>query len=106
MKSLKPRPTCDGNPCTGAPDGRASPWSRAAEIGLAGNVATLYRDDPLEAEAAFRDMVFGLARSVIGHVHGKVSKPVDFLRSRYRPSGTGASLVPAEAVPGQTGEAG
>ncbi len=102
---------------------------RAAETGLAGNVATLYRDDPLKAEAAFRDMVFGLARSVLkgafealdGHgpsleANGRTYRkaevtpgramtmfgPVDFLRSRYRPSGTGTSLVPAEAVLGLT----
>ena len=31
-----------------------------------------------------------------------MSGPVDFLRSRHRPSVAGASLVPAEAIPGQT----
>ena len=43
--------------------------------------------DPPRAGAAVRDTVFG---------------PAGFPRSRYRPSGTGASLVPAEAVPGLT----
>ncbi len=102
---------------------------RAAEIGLAENVAALYRDDPLEAEGAVRDMVFGMARSVLAdafaalddhgpslQVDGRAYRkaevtpghamtmfgPVDFLRSRYRPSGHGASLVPAEAVLGLT----
>ncbi len=102
---------------------------RAAEVGLAADVAALYRDDPLKAEAAFRDMVFDMARSVLkdafeapgGHgpsleagggtyrkaevTPGRAMTmfgPVDFLRSRYRPSGTGASLVPAEAVLGLT----
>ena len=102
---------------------------RAAEIGLAENVAALYRNDPLEAEGAVRDMVFGMARSILADAfaaledHGPSLQvddrtyrkaevtpgramtmfgPVDFLRSRYRPSGTGASLVPAEAVLGLT----
>jgi len=74
-------------------------------------------------------MVFGMARSVPADAFGAldghgpsleaggrtyrraeatpgravtVSGPVDFLRSRHRPPGTGASLVPAEAVPGLT----
>ncbi|MYA89337.1 MAG: hypothetical protein F4X97_12975, partial [Boseongicola sp. SB0662_bin_57] len=38
---------------------------RATEIGLAGNVAALYRSDPLEAEGALRDMVFDMARTVL-----------------------------------------
>ena len=102
---------------------------RAAEIGLAENVAALYRNDPLEAESAVRDMIFGMARSILADAfaalddHGPSLQvddrtyrkaevtpgramtmfgPVDFLRSRYRPSGTGASLVPAEAVLGLT----
>ncbi len=102
---------------------------RAAEVGLAESVAALYRDDPLEAEGAVRDMVFGMARSVLADAfaalddHGPSLQaddrtyrkaevtpgramtmfgPVDFFRSRYRPSGTGASLVPAEAVLGLT----
>ncbi len=102
---------------------------RAAEAGLAADVAALCRDDPLRAEAAFRDMVFGMARSVLadafetpgdrgdsagasgrtcrraGATPGRamtVFGPAGFLRSRHRPSGTGASLVPAEAVLGLT----
>ncbi len=38
---------------------------KAAELNLAGNVATLYRHDPLTAENQFRDMLFGLARTVL-----------------------------------------
>ena len=102
---------------------------RAAGIGLAENVAALYRNDPLEAESAVRDMIFGMARSILAdafaalddhgpslQVDGRTYRkaevtpgramtmfgPAGFLRSRYRPSGTGASLVPAEAVLGLT----
>ena len=102
---------------------------RAAALGLAERTATLCRHDPLEAGGALRDMVFGMARSVpedaFGALDGHgpsleaggrtyrraeatpgramtVSGPVDFLRSRHRPPGTGASLVPAGAVPGLT----
>ncbi len=32
---------------------------KAAELNLAGNMATLYRHDPLTAENQFRDMLFG-----------------------------------------------
>lgn len=39
----------------------------SAEIGLAKNVAALSREGPLQAEAAFRDMVFGVARSVLAN---------------------------------------
>ncbi len=138
MKSLQPEASIanidDGSGSVAAAQVRLTEAGialveRAAEIGLAGNVATLYRDDPLKAEAAFRDMVFGLARSVLkgafealdGHgpsleANGRTYRkaevtpgramtmfgPVGFLRSRYRPSGTGASLVPAEAVLGLT----
>ncbi|MYF88569.1 MAG: hypothetical protein F4186_03910, partial [Boseongicola sp. SB0676_bin_33] len=138
MKSLQPEASIanidDGSGPVAAAQARLTEAGialveRAAEIGLAGNVATLYRDDPLKAEAAFRDMVFGLARSVLkgafealdGHgpsleADGRTYRkadvtpgramtmfgPVGFLRSRYRPSGTGASLVPAEAVLGLT----
>ncbi len=138
MESLQPE-----NPIANIDDGRGSVATamdgltkagvalveRAAEIGLAENVAALYRDDPLEAEGAVRDMVFGMARSVLAdafaalddhgpslQVDGRAYRkaevtpghamtmfgPVDFLRSRYRPSGHGASLVPAEAVLGLT----
>ncbi len=102
---------------------------RAAEAGLAADVAALCRDDPLKAEAAFRDMVLRLARSVLTDAFGAldghgpsleagggtcrrvevtpgramtVFGPAGFLRSRHRPSGTGASLVPAEAALGLT----
>ena len=102
---------------------------RAAGLGLAESVAALCRDDPLEAGGAVRDMAFGVARSVLtdafealdghgdaleagGRTHRKaevtpgramtVFGPAGFLRPRYRPSGTGASLVPAEAVLGLT----
>ena len=102
---------------------------RAAGLGLAESVAALYRDDPQEAEGAVRDMVFGVDRSVLtdafealdghgdaleagGRTHRRAEAtpgramtlfgPVGFLRSRHRPSGTGASLVPAEAVLGLT----
>lgn len=138
MKSLHPETPvaniCDGGGSVTAAEERLAKAGvalveRAAEIGLAGNVATLYRDDPLKAEAAFRDMVFGFARSVLkgafealdshgpsleagGRTYRKAEVtpgramtmfgPVGFLRSRYRPSGTGASLVPAEAVLGLT----
>ena len=80
---------------------------RAAGVGLAADVAALYRDGPPRAGAAFRDTVEagggtyrkaevtpGRAMTVFG--------PVDFPRSRYRPSGTGASPVPSEAVLGLT----
>ena len=138
MESLQPE-----NPIANIDDGRGSVAAagdglakagialveRAAEIGLAENVAALYRNDPLEAESAVRDMIFGMTRSVLADAfaaldgHGDAVEadgrtyrkaevtpgramtmfgPVDFLRSRYRPSGTGASLVPAEAVLGLT----
>ena len=85
--------------------------------------------DPPRAGAAVRDTVFGLARSVLKDAFGAldghgdtveagggtyrraevtpgramtVFGPAGFPRSRYRPSGTGASLVPAEAIPGLT----
>ncbi len=102
---------------------------RAVEVGLAADTAALYRDDPLRAGAAFRDTVLRLARTVLKDASGTldghgdtagasggtyrraeatpgramtVFGPSGFLRSRYRPSGTGASLVPAEAVLGLT----
>ncbi len=102
---------------------------RAAGVGLAADVAALYRDDPLKAEAAFRDTVFGMASPVLKDASGTpgdcgdtagadggtyrraevtpgramtVSGPSGFLRSRYRPSGTGASVVPAGAALGLT----
>ncbi len=138
MESLQPATSianiCDGSESvTAARDGLTKAGvalvERAAEIGLAENVAALFRDDPLQAEAAFRDMVFGLARSVLADAfetlddHGEAVEaggrtyrkaevtpgramtmfgPVGFLRSRYRPSGRGASLVPAESVLGLT----
>ncbi len=83
---------------------------RAAEAGLAADVAALYRDDPLRAEAAFRDMVFGMARSVLADAFETPGDRGDSVeaggrtcrRAGHRPSGTGASLVPAEAVLGLT----
>ncbi len=98
---------------------------KATELGLAGDVAAMYRHDPLTAENQFRDMLFGVARTILADAftalddHGKTVKvegktyrkaaptsgramtvfgPVDFLRSRYRPAGTGASLIPTEAL--------
>ena len=138
MKSLQPEASIanieDGSGSVAAArDGLtkagAALVERAAEIGLAEDVAALYRSDPLEAEGALRDMVFDMTRTVLadafaaldGHgpsleANGGMYRkaevtpgramtmfgPVDFLRSRYRPSGTGASVVPAEAVLGLT----
>jgi len=138
MKSLQPEASianiCDGGESVAAAEERLTKAGvalveRAAEVGLAEDVAALYRDDPLKAEAAFRDMVFDMARSVLadafealdGHgpsleADGRTYRraevtpgramtmfgPVGFLRSRYRPSGTGASLVPADAALGLT----
>ncbi len=43
---------------------------RAAGVGLAADTAALYRDDPPRAGAAFRDMVFGMARPVLAEASG------------------------------------
>ncbi len=43
---------------------------RAAGVGLAADTAALYRDGPLRAGAAFRDMVLRLARSVLKDASG------------------------------------
>ncbi len=87
---------------------------KATGLNLAGNVATLYRHDPLTAESQLRDILFGLARTILTDAftalddHGKTVKvegktyrkaaptsgramtlfgPVDFLRSiRTSPS--------------------
>ncbi len=67
--------TCDGSgPVAAARENLAkaavAPVERAAEAGLAANVATLYRNDPLEAETAFRDIVLGMARNTGGVATG------------------------------------
>ncbi|MCY4459962.1 MAG: hypothetical protein OXC26_06115 [Albidovulum sp.] len=131
MESLQPATSianfCDGSESvTAAMDGLTKAGvalvESAAEIGLAGNVAALYRSDPLEAEGALRDMVFDMTRTILRDAfellddHGASLKldgrncrkagvtagramtmfgSVDFLRSRYRPSGQGAALVTA-----------
>jgi len=101
----------------------------AADLGLAKEVADRIRDNPQAAETELRDMVFDLARSVLtdafealddhgpslaaeGMTYRKVEAtpgqamtlfgPVAFCRSRYRPPGTGAALVPVESVLGLT----
>ncbi len=56
---------------------------------MAENVAARFRDDPLQAEAAFRDMVFGVARSVLAVAFETLDDH-------------GAALVPAESVLGLT----
>ena len=99
----------------------------AACPGLKEALAVLYRDDPLQAETGFRDRVHDACRSVLSGAYerpagcgpsleadGRTYRrtdatpgramtlfgPVGFQRSRYRPSGTGASLVPVESVLG------
>ena len=101
----------------------------ATELGLATNLADMFRDNPLSAETAFREMICGLARSVLTDAfemlddHGPSLEmdattyrkaevtpgramttfgPVNFDRSRYRPSCGGAALVPAESMLGLT----
>ncbi len=138
MESLQPATSiadiCDeSEPVTAAMDGLTEAGvalvESAAEIGLAGNVAALYRSDPPGAESAPRDMVFDMTRTILRDAfellddHGASLEPdgrncrkagvtagramamfgpVDFLRSRCRPSGHGAAPVPAESVPGLT----
>ena len=74
MESLQPSNPianiCDGSESvTAAMDGLTKAGvalvESAAEIGLAGNVAALYRSDPLEAEGALRDMVFDMTRTIL-----------------------------------------
>ncbi len=57
---------------------------RAAELGLAESVAALYRDDPLEAEGAVRDMVFGVARLVLTDAFEALDDDGDALEGRGR----------------------
>ena len=99
----------------------------AEDLGLSDIVADLYREDPLEAEHRFQEMVSGFSRATLKHsfetlgdqgptlsVEGQSShkvdvtvgdamtlfEPVEFKRSRYRPSGKGASIIPAESILG------
>ena len=74
MESLQPATSiasfCDrSESVTAAMDGLTKAGvalvESAAEIGLAGNVAALYRSDPLEAEDALRDMVFEMTRTIL-----------------------------------------
>ena len=100
-----------------------------AARGMADDVAAMFIQDPLKAELAFRDVIHGFARSVLGdafegiddhgaslEVDGRTYRKVDatpghamtmfglvgFDRARYRPSGGGASVFPTERVLGLT----
>ena len=100
-----------------------------AARGMAGDVAVMFMQDPLKAELAFRDAIYGFARSVLcdaferiddhgdslevgGRTYRKVDAtrgqamtmfgPVGYDRARYRPSGGGASVFPTERVLGLT----
>ncbi len=121
-------------------DGDASPEQRlvaaghkfvelAEDVGLSADIAALFRQNPLAAEHAVRDLMFGVARAVLqpafaaldDHgpsltVDGKSSHrvavtggeamtmfgPVEFERSRYRRSGNGAAIIPADSTRGLT----
>ena len=99
------------------------------EPGVADVVAAALRESSLEAEAEVRDMGFGIARLVLAAAyerlddHGETVEvdgetyrkagattgramtlvgEVPFQRSRYRPSGPGAAVVPVESVIGLT----
>ena len=101
----------------------------AAELGMAEDLAAMFRQDPLKAEVAFRDRFNELACSVLrdtfeliddhgvsleaeGETYRKVEAstghamtlfgPVAYDRSRYRPSGGGEALFPTESVLGLT----
>ena len=101
----------------------------AEELDLAKDLADLFRENPLVAEHTFRETLFGVARSVLKPTfealddHGPTLTvadqsyhrvavtsggamtmfgPVDFDRSRYRPSGKGPSIIPAECTLGLT----
>ncbi len=100
-----------------------------AARGMADDVAAMFIQDPLKAELAFRDVIHGFARSVLGdafegiddhgaslEVDGRTYRkvdatpghaitmfgPVGYDRARYRPSGGGASVFPTERVLGLT----
>ena len=89
----------------------------------------MFQEDPVAAETAFRNAVYGFARSVLGdafeqldgqgphlEVDGERFRkvdattgramtllgPVDYSRSRYRPLGGGASVVPTDRILGLT----
>ena len=99
----------------------------AHELGVAEYLAEMFRADPLSAEKAYQEMILGIARSglteafemlddqgqsleIDGTTYRKAETtpgramttfgPVTFGRSRYRPSGGGAALVPAESLLG------
>ena len=101
----------------------------AHELGVAEYLAEMFRADPLSAEKAYQEMILGIARSglteafemlddqgqsleIDGTTYRKAETtpgramttfgPVTFGRSRYRPSGGGAALVPAESLLGLT----
>lgn len=118
----------------------ADAWSRIAETvramadiaverGLADALAILLREDPLQAEIGFRDMMFPMLRTFLsaaieacdahepsvereGRVHQRVEAtrgramtlfgPVEFDRCRYRPAGKGGSIIPIEELLGLT----
>ena len=63
MKNLHPE-----TPVANIDEGSGSVTAAAER--LAADTAALYRDDPLRAEAALRDMVFGMARSVLKDASG------------------------------------
>lgn len=49
-----------------------SPTTAAAGTGMAGNLAAMYRQDPLKAEAAFRDRLDGFSCSVSRDTFGQI----------------------------------
>ena len=102
---------------------------KAAELGTEAVIADLYRVNALDAETALRDGANGMIRSLLKAAfetlddHGQSLKvdgrtyhrteatpgqamtifgPVDFCRSRYRPSGRGEAVLPVEATIGLT----
>ena len=101
----------------------------AEDVGLSADIAALFRQNPLAAEHAVRDLMFGVARAVLqpafaalddhgpsltvdGKSYHRVAVtrgeamtmfgPVEFERSRYRPSGKGAAIIPADSTLGLT----
>ena len=100
----------------------------AEDVGLSADIAALFRQNPLAAEHAVRDLMFGVARAVLppafaalddhgpsltvaGKSYHRVAVtrgeammmgPVEFERSRYRRSGNGAAIIPADSTRGLT----